>query len=186
MAGRLNYQTAEYQCIRPGELWQCNWLEETGTICSLVYDAKQQTITTLLGFSKGTPHSLTKSTNKSDSMANTLQVTGKIPRKRMETSAIRVTLTDGEVLLRSARKQIVLCCQSRRRLRRNSLAQAISSRLMRSGQRCSRKSLMAISLSKKQKLLMIDSVRRRFLYLWRQACQRAPPTRVWLRGGRLL
>lgn len=53
MAGRLNFQTAEYQCIRPGELWQCNWLEETGTICSLVYDAKQQTITTLLGFSKG-------------------------------------------------------------------------------------------------------------------------------------
>jgi hypothetical protein len=27
MAGRLNYQTASYQCIRPGELWQRNWLE---------------------------------------------------------------------------------------------------------------------------------------------------------------
>ena len=27
MAGRVNYQTASYQCIRPGELWQCNWLE---------------------------------------------------------------------------------------------------------------------------------------------------------------
>lgn len=53
MAGRLNFQTAEYQCIRPGELWQCNWLEETGTICSLVYDMKKDTITTLLGFSKG-------------------------------------------------------------------------------------------------------------------------------------
>lgn len=53
MAGRLNYQTATYQCIRPGELWQCNWLEETGTICSLVYDMKYGTITTLLGFSKG-------------------------------------------------------------------------------------------------------------------------------------
>lgn len=53
MAGRHNYQTATYQCIRPGELWQCNWLEETGTICSLVYDMKNQTITTLLGFSKG-------------------------------------------------------------------------------------------------------------------------------------
>lgn len=53
MAGRLNYQTATYQCIRPGELWQCNWLEETGTICSLVYDIKNDTITTLLGFSKG-------------------------------------------------------------------------------------------------------------------------------------
>jgi len=53
MAGRVNYQTATYQCIRPGELWQCNWLEETGTICSLVYDITRQTITTLLGFSKG-------------------------------------------------------------------------------------------------------------------------------------
>lgn len=53
MAGRKNYQTAEYQCIRPGELWQCNWLEETGTICSLVYDIKNDRITTLLGFSKG-------------------------------------------------------------------------------------------------------------------------------------
>ncbi|TVY38600.1 hypothetical protein LOCC1_G004744 [Lachnellula occidentalis] len=71
MAGRLNYQTASYQCIRPGELWQCNWLEgislpchplpppmnspvpETGTICSLVYDIPNKKITTLLGFSQG-------------------------------------------------------------------------------------------------------------------------------------
>lgn len=53
MAGRINYQTCSYQCIRPGELWQCNWLEETGTICSLVYDIKLKKITTLLGFSKG-------------------------------------------------------------------------------------------------------------------------------------
>ncbi|KAF4534772.1 Phenol acid carboxylase [Lasiodiplodia theobromae] len=27
MAGRVNYQTCSFQCIRPGELWQCNWLE---------------------------------------------------------------------------------------------------------------------------------------------------------------
>lgn len=53
MAGRLNYQTADYQCIRPGELWQCNWLEETGTTCSLVYDIQNQKITTMLNFSKG-------------------------------------------------------------------------------------------------------------------------------------
>ncbi|KAH9807334.1 phenol acid carboxylase [Teratosphaeria destructans] len=53
MAGRYNYQSCIYQCIRPGELWQCNWLEETGTICSLVYDIPKGTITTLLGFSKG-------------------------------------------------------------------------------------------------------------------------------------
>lgn len=53
MAGRINYQTCVYQCIRPGELWQCNWLEETGTICSLVYDIKLGQVTTLLGFSKG-------------------------------------------------------------------------------------------------------------------------------------
>lgn len=53
MAGRRNYQKATYQCIRPGELWQCNWLEETGTICSLVFDIPQGTVTTSLGFSKG-------------------------------------------------------------------------------------------------------------------------------------
>jgi len=53
MAGRTNFQTASYQCIRPGELWQCNWLEETGTICSLIYDIPKQTITTLLAFSQG-------------------------------------------------------------------------------------------------------------------------------------
>lgn len=53
MAGRVNYQTATYQCIRPGQLWQCNWLEETGTVCSLVYDIPNQRITTLISFSKG-------------------------------------------------------------------------------------------------------------------------------------
>ncbi|KAL1306322.1 hypothetical protein AAFC00_005042 [Neodothiora populina] len=53
MAGRINYQTCTYQCIRPNELWQCNWLEETGTICSLVYDIPNKKISTLLGFSKG-------------------------------------------------------------------------------------------------------------------------------------
>lgn len=53
MAGRINFQAAEYQCIRPGELWQCNWLEETGTMCSLVFDIPRQRITTMLGFSKG-------------------------------------------------------------------------------------------------------------------------------------
>lgn len=53
MAGRVNYQTATYQCLRPGELWQCNWLEETGTVCSLVYDIAKQKVSTLLAFSKG-------------------------------------------------------------------------------------------------------------------------------------
>ncbi|TVY41801.1 hypothetical protein LSUB1_G001202 [Lachnellula subtilissima] len=53
MAGRLNYQTVSYQCIRPGELWQCNWLEETGTVCSLVYDIPRKKISTLLAFSQG-------------------------------------------------------------------------------------------------------------------------------------
>jgi len=53
MAGRVNYQECTFQCIRPGELWQCNWLEETGTICSLVYDIKEGKVSTLLGFSKG-------------------------------------------------------------------------------------------------------------------------------------
>lgn len=87
MAGRNNYQTAEYQCmfefVRSGARaftncivrhtsWrimamqrECllfyleyvtnhkQWLEETGTICSLVYDIKEKKISTLLGFSKG-------------------------------------------------------------------------------------------------------------------------------------
>ncbi|KAF2142240.1 uncharacterized protein K452DRAFT_271087 [Aplosporella prunicola CBS 121167] len=52
MAGRRNFQTCSYQCIRPGELWQCNWLEETGTVCSWVYDIPQSRITTLIAFSK--------------------------------------------------------------------------------------------------------------------------------------
>jgi len=72
MAGRQNYQTASYQCIRPGELWQCNWLEgsclpplpnpeflltiapaETGTVVSQVYDIPNRRITTLGSFSQG-------------------------------------------------------------------------------------------------------------------------------------
>lgn len=53
MAGRVNYQRATYQCIRPGELWQINWLEETGTIVSAVYDMKEKKITTLIAFSEG-------------------------------------------------------------------------------------------------------------------------------------
>ncbi|KAF4315869.1 hypothetical protein BBO99_00007248 [Phytophthora kernoviae] len=53
MAVRMNYQTCAYQCIRPGELWQCNWLEEIGTIVSLVFDIKQQKLTAMIGFSKG-------------------------------------------------------------------------------------------------------------------------------------
>jgi hypothetical protein len=53
MAGRINYQQAAYQCIRPGELWQVNWLEETGTVCSLVYDISHQSVTTLICFSRG-------------------------------------------------------------------------------------------------------------------------------------
>ncbi|KAM0345085.1 hypothetical protein ACHAPU_006971 [Fusarium lateritium] len=53
MAGRINYQTAAYQCIRPGELWQVNWLEETGTVVSLVYDIPNKTVNTLLSFSAG-------------------------------------------------------------------------------------------------------------------------------------
>lgn len=77
MAGRSNYQTCSFQCIRPGELWQCNWLEgaqtrrtrgkpkhrmsklnenaETGTIVSIVYDIPNKKLSTLIGFSKGKP-----------------------------------------------------------------------------------------------------------------------------------
>ena len=53
MAGRVNYQSATYQCIRPGQLWQINWLEETGSVVSAVYDIERQEMTTLIAFSKG-------------------------------------------------------------------------------------------------------------------------------------
>ncbi|KAH6662647.1 Calycin-like protein [Plectosphaerella plurivora] len=53
MAGRVNYQQATYQCVRPGEVWQVNWLEETGTVCSLVWDIPAKKVTTLIAFSKG-------------------------------------------------------------------------------------------------------------------------------------
>lgn len=53
MAGRVNYQRATYQCIRPGELWQINWLEETGTIVSAVYDITNKKVTTMIAFSEG-------------------------------------------------------------------------------------------------------------------------------------
>lgn len=53
MAGRANYQKADYQCVRPGEIWTISWLEETGTIITIVYDIPNAKITTTLGFSKG-------------------------------------------------------------------------------------------------------------------------------------
>jgi phenolic acid decarboxylase len=53
MAGRINYQQATYQCIRPGELWQISWLEETGTVVSAVYDITNKKMTTLISFSEG-------------------------------------------------------------------------------------------------------------------------------------
>src|SRR5689334_16906193 len=53
MSGRNNYQAATYQCIRPGEVWQCNWLEETGTFVSLVVDIMNNRITTSAAFSEG-------------------------------------------------------------------------------------------------------------------------------------
>lgn len=53
MAGRINYQRAMYQCIRPGELWQINWLEETGSVVSAVYDIPNKKMTTLISFSEG-------------------------------------------------------------------------------------------------------------------------------------
>jgi len=53
MAGRKNYQRANFQCIRPGELWQINWLEETGTVVSVVYDIRGKKMTTMIAFSEG-------------------------------------------------------------------------------------------------------------------------------------
>lgn len=52
MAGRNNYQTTYYQRIQEN-LWQINWLEETGTIVSLVLDINNKRVTTLIAFSQG-------------------------------------------------------------------------------------------------------------------------------------
>ncbi|KAI5480201.1 phenolic acid decarboxylase [Pseudohyphozyma bogoriensis] len=52
MAGRTNFQTAYYQRIRE-KLWQMSWVEETGTIVSLVMDLNELRITTFICFSKG-------------------------------------------------------------------------------------------------------------------------------------
>lgn len=52
MAGRSNFQTAFYQRVSKN-IWQVNWLEETGTIVSLVLDINNKKITTLISFSQG-------------------------------------------------------------------------------------------------------------------------------------
>lgn len=52
MAGRSNYQTTYYQRIQ-ANMWQISWLEETGTIVSLVLDINNKRVTTLIAFSQG-------------------------------------------------------------------------------------------------------------------------------------
>lgn len=52
MAGRKNYQTTYYQRIRK-DLWQVNFLEETGTVVSIVIDVEMARISTLIAFSQG-------------------------------------------------------------------------------------------------------------------------------------
>ncbi|CDK29997.1 unnamed protein product [Kuraishia capsulata CBS 1993] len=52
MNGRNNFQETFYQRIRKN-IWQVNWLEETGTIVSLVIDIDEKRISTLIAFSEG-------------------------------------------------------------------------------------------------------------------------------------
>ncbi|CCE72913.1 Piso0_000516 [Millerozyma farinosa CBS 7064] len=52
MAGRHNFQTCYYQRVREN-LWQANWLEETGTVVSLILDIDNRRITTFMAFSQG-------------------------------------------------------------------------------------------------------------------------------------
>lgn len=52
MAGRHNFQATAFQRIRKN-LWQLNWLEETGTTVSLVLDIDEKQITTFIAFSQG-------------------------------------------------------------------------------------------------------------------------------------
>ncbi|THH13743.1 hypothetical protein EW146_g6499 [Bondarzewia mesenterica] len=52
LAGRTNFQHAHYQKIRDN-IWQCSWLEETGTVVSMVVDFDQRTVTTFGAFARG-------------------------------------------------------------------------------------------------------------------------------------
>ncbi|TFK51195.1 phenolic acid decarboxylase [Heliocybe sulcata] len=52
LAGRVNFQHAHYQKVRDN-VWQCSWLEETGTVVSMVIDFDQQTIHTFGAFTRG-------------------------------------------------------------------------------------------------------------------------------------
>ncbi|GKT94321.1 phenol acid decarboxylase [Colletotrichum tofieldiae] len=110
MSGRVNYQTATYQCIRPGELWQVNWLEETGTVCSLVYDIPKQKISTLISFSRGI---------------------GRTLWRRTVTSATREILRDGGFWQGSGTRLIGLCCLSRQILLKISKEEGVSNQLKR-------------------------------------------------------
>lgn len=64
MAGRLNYQTASYQCIRPGELWQCNWLEGMTSLdfCHLTFVAQPSMTESRNAYPYSSPFSLQQQT----------------------------------------------------------------------------------------------------------------------------
>ncbi|GHJ86382.1 hypothetical protein NliqN6_2784 [Naganishia liquefaciens] len=53
MSGRSNYQTCAVQEVRSGEIYQISWVEETGTVVSIIVDLAQKRITTYMAFSRG-------------------------------------------------------------------------------------------------------------------------------------
>ncbi|KAK9898838.1 hypothetical protein P389DRAFT_193858 [Cystobasidium minutum MCA 4210] len=53
MAGRSNYQRCYVQEVRTDEIYQISWLEETGTVVSIIVDLTKKHITTFMAFSKG-------------------------------------------------------------------------------------------------------------------------------------
>jgi phenolic acid decarboxylase len=53
MAGRANFQHCYVQEVREDEIYQISWLEETGTIVSIIVDLAKKHITTFMAFSKG-------------------------------------------------------------------------------------------------------------------------------------
>ncbi|KAJ9122770.1 hypothetical protein QFC24_004200 [Naganishia onofrii] len=53
MSGRKNYQTCAVQEVRTGEIFQISWVEETGTVVSIIVDLTQKRITTYMAFSRG-------------------------------------------------------------------------------------------------------------------------------------
>lgn len=114
MAGRINYQTASYQCIRPGELWQCNWLEGPSPFLLsnlhpfyLIFSHIPQKL------AQSALSSMTSLTRRSRRSWLSAKATGNVPKKLMVINATRPISSAGEAWRRLENRQIGLCWMSK-------------------------------------------------------------------------